>query len=254
MLVFLGKICQMIAIRIYGNSFSGVEIENQNARFLNMGLNRQKALEKLDELCLRKFGQQYDEQNGMWSEHLTLMTALSLERDDIKSILEIGTFKGETTALLAELFPLACIETIDLEQHEIVKQGIYHYAVDSIEKGREIYRNDKIKFRVMNSLNLIKEKEKFDLIWVDGSHIHPISIIDIANSIRLLSTNGVAVCDDVYLKRNILDQVSDTSSIDTLRAFEKSGIIKFTLMKKRVSKRFNNRLVKPKYLGVYSLV
>lgn len=251
---FLSHVSHSLSKRIYRNSFSLVEVEKQKSKFLSLGLNRELALENINNLCLRKFGRKYDEHDGMWSEHLILISALALERKDIRSILEIGTFKGETTTLLGELFPLAQIDTIDLEAHEIIEQGIYGYAADAIQKGRHLYMGDKVNFRVMDSLNLIHESKKFDLIWVDGNHVSPTSIIDISNSIRLLSSNGVAVCDDVYLKPNSFDYVSDASSFETLRAFENAGVIKFTLIKKRVSKRFNNLLVKPKYLGVYSLV
>lgn len=250
---FLSRASHSLSMRIYKKSFSPEELEIQKSKFLSLGLNRELALENINNLCLRKFGQMYNEHNGMWSEHLILMSALSLKRNDIRTILEIGTFKGETTALLEELFPLALIDTLDLNAHEIVEQGIYGYATDSIQKGRILHKSDKISFRVMNSLNLIHETKKFDLIWVDGNHMSPTSIIDISNSIRLLSANGVAVCDDVYLEPNKLDHVSDTSSFETLRAFENAGVIKFTLIKKRLSRRFNNQLVKPKYLGVYSL-
>jgi predicted O-methyltransferase YrrM len=253
MLIYVGRVCHSIAKRIYGRSYSLSDVDNQNSKFLSMGLNRELALEKINEICIRKFGREYDEQNGMWSEHLILMTALSLSKNDVRSILEIGTFIGETTALLEELFPDARIETVDLAQHEIVEQGIFRYAANSIEQGRHIYKSDRINFRVMNSLRLIDESDKFDLIWVDGNHVSPFSIVDISNSIRLLSPDGIAFCDDVYIKANKLDKFSDTSSFDTLCAFEKAGIIKFTLVKKRVSKRFNNRLVKSKHLGVYSL-
>ncbi len=39
------------------------------------------------------------------------------------------------------------------------------------------------------------------MIWVDGDHTFPIVAFDIANALRLLKSDGVMLCDDVYLSR-----------------------------------------------------
>lgn len=237
--------------RLYANSTDSVDIAKQIQLFEKLGLDRELGLERINKLCKAKFDKAYSEQNGMWSEHLVLMAAISLSNRDVKSILEIGTFEGETTLILNELFPGSSIETIDLARQEILDQGIYNYAAESIVDSQEKMKSDNINFRVMNSVGLINYIDKYDLIWVDGTHTSPVSIIDITNSIRLLSQNGIAICDDVYLEPNAMDLVSDVSSIETLRTFQDSGHISYELIRKRVSKRFNNFLVKPKFLGIY---
>ena len=50
----------------------------------------------------------------------------------------------------------------------------------------------------MNSVKLIGEKDKFDLIWVDGAHGNPIVTIDIINSLNILNAEGLIMCDDVW--------------------------------------------------------
>jgi predicted O-methyltransferase YrrM len=227
------------------------EIHAQNEMYLKMGLNREEALRKIDSVCISIFGKPYSEHAGMWSEHLVLLAAISVENVHIKKILEIGTFKGETTLVIRRLFPNSAIETVDLNRQEIINQGIYSYAVDEITTTQKNFFTHDIEFKIMNSLQLINENSKYDLIWVDGSHTSPVSTIDIANSIRLLSAQGIAICDDVYLERYSLDPVSDLSSIQTLNAFQESEIISFTLIKKRIAKKFNSFPVKPKYLGIY---
>lgn len=239
--------------RIYSDYSSESQSEDQNRQYLALGLEREAAVKRIDSICLANFGKHFSENIGMWSEHLVLFTAISMKRSDIARILEIGTFKGETTKLLGMIFPEASITTIDLSPQEIQDQGIYNYAINSIVTARRKETSDRITFKEMNSVQLIHETEKYDLIWVDGAHTVPISIIDIANSIRLLSEKGVAICDDVYLKPNYLDKVSDVSSYETLKAFQEAGIISFTLIKKRLSKKFNNLLIKTKYIGVFKL-
>ena len=242
-----------LARRAYGEFTPKADIVNQNELYLTLGLDREQAIQKIDSICLANFGRPFSEHVGMWSEHLVLLAALSMKRNDMKRILEIGTFKGETTSILSSLFPNSSIFTVDLSRQQILDQGIYNYATDSIVTSQNRVNRENIKFMVMNSIQLLHQTEKYDLIWVDGAHTSPVSVIDIANSIRLLSDNGVAICDDVFLEHNFLDRVSDLSSFETLQAFQDSGIITFTLIKKRLSKRFNNFLVKTKYLGVYKL-
>ena len=239
--------------RVYGEFTPKTEIENQNKLYLDLGLDREQAKQKIDSICLANFGRPFSEHVGMWSEHLVLLAAFSIKRNDITRILEIGTFKGETTSILSSLFPNSFIDTVDLARQQILDQGIYSYATDSIVSSQERVKKENITFKVMNSIQLLHETEKYDLIWVDGAHTSPVSVIDIANSIRLLSKNGVAICDDVFLEPNFLDKVSDLSSFETLQAFQESGIVTFKLIRKRLSKRFNNFLVKTKYLGVYKL-
>jgi predicted O-methyltransferase YrrM len=249
----ISRIVPGLARRVYGEFTPKAEIATQNRLYLDLGLDRDQALKKIDSICLTNFGRPFTEHAGMWSEHLVLLAAFSIERNDITRILEIGTFKGETTSILSSLFPNSAIDTVDLARQQILDQGIYTYATDSITTSQERVKRENITFKVMNSIQLLHENDKYDLIWVDGAHTSPVSIIDIANSIRLLSDNGVAICDDVYLEPNYLDRVSDLSSVETLQAFQESGIITFTLIRKRLSKRFNNFLVKTKYLGVYKL-
>ena len=253
MLKIIRKFVPGLVRRIYGEYTSATEIENQNQHYLDLGLDRVQAIQKIDSICIAKFGKHFSEHVGMWSEHLVLLAAISIKRSDVMKILEIGTFRGETTSILSVLFPNTLITTIDLSRQEILNQGIYSYAKNSIVSNREKTMIKNITFKEMNSIELIHESEKYDLIWVDGSHTTPFSIIDIANSIRLLSENGMAICDDVFLESNYLDNNSDASSFETLRAFQEAGIIDFALVKKRLSKRFNNILLRTKYLGVYRL-
>lgn len=239
--------------RVYGEFTPKAEIELQNKLYRDLDLDREQAKKRIDSICLENFGRPYSEHLGMWSEHLVLLAALSLKRNDMTRILEIGTFKGETTSILSSLFPKSYIDSIDLAHQQIIDQGIYSYATYSIVTSQDKVKQENIRFKVMNSIQLLNETEKYDLIWVDGAHTSPISVIDITNSIRLLSEHGVAICDDVFLQPSIFDKVSDLSSFETLKSFQESDIITFTLIKKRLSKRFNNFLVKTKYLGIYKL-
>ena len=108
-----------------------------------------------------------------------------------------------------------------------------------------------VKFIEMNSLNLIEFTDSFDLIWIDGDHDYPIASIDIANAVRLLSPNGIGICDDVYTKdtKANIDGRS-IASLQTLMAMSKSKLIEYTLFQKRVGFYFNFPSINKKYLGL----
>jgi predicted O-methyltransferase YrrM len=242
----------------YGSKiFSKIEyklLQDQNEKFLNIGLNRDQAIQKLNSVLSSLYGQIYSEKKGMWSEHLILFSAISNIENPPKKILEIGTFNGETARILSALFPKSKITTLDLELDEILKSELYKYEtkdkklVNSRDMNLRSLPN--VTFLEKNSLGLIDFHDKFDLIWIDGEHSYPIASIDISNSIRLLSPTGVAICDDVYLKAS--DSNKDgrsTASIDSLESFSRAKLIDFNLLHKRVGFFFNFPSRNKKYLG-----
>jgi predicted O-methyltransferase YrrM len=242
----------------YGSKiFSKIEyklLQDQNQKFLNIGLNRNQAIQKLNSVLSDLYGQMYSEKKGMWSEHLILFSAISNIDNPPKNILEIGTFNGETARILSALFPHSKITTLDLEFDDILKSELYEYASkdEKLLNSREMNLRSlpNVTFLEKNSLGLIDFHEKFDLIWIDGEHSYPIAAIDISNSIRLLSPSGAAICDDVYLKA--IDRNKDgrsTASIDSLEAFSQANLIEFNLLHKRLGFFFNFPSRNKKYLG-----
>jgi predicted O-methyltransferase YrrM len=242
----------------YGSKiFSKIEyklLQDQNQKFLNIGLNRNQAIQKLNSVLSDLYGQMYSEKKGMWSEHLILFSAISNIDNPPKNILEIGTFNGETARILSALFPHSKITTLDLEFDDILKSELYRYESKDkkLLSSREMNLRSlpNVTFLEKNSLGLIDFHDKFDLIWIDGEHSYPIAAIDISNSIRLLSPTGAAICDDVYLKaRDSNKDGRSTASIDSLESFSRAGLIEFNLLHKRLGFFFNFPSRNKKYLG-----
>jgi predicted O-methyltransferase YrrM len=136
-------------------------LDEQNSIYFSLNLNRNLALRKLNKVLLDNFRKEYNEENGMWSEHLLLFSALSISYPNkIKSILEIGTFNGETALILSKLFPNAKIVTIDLNNDNLKEVKEYSYAFDSSKsdflsnRDKVLKLNQNIEFIQMNSLNL----------------------------------------------------------------------------------------------------
>ena len=106
----------------------------------------------------------------------------------------------------------------------------------------------------MNSLELIHHESKYDLIWIDGDHSYPTAAIDISNAVRLLTKNGIALCDDVYLYSSAQGKNGrSVATIETLRAIKESNLINFELVKKRLGYFFNSPKKFRKFLGVITL-
>jgi predicted O-methyltransferase YrrM len=244
----------------YKNRFTSIperiNLRYQNEKFFKNGLNRSKALDKLNDVLLSIYGEKYSENKGMWSEHLILLSAISELRPEIKQILEIGTFRGETTSILSRLFPGAEVTTIDLEFNEILKKEMYSYLTqaEALKKARSVNFGalENIKFIEMNSLKLTNYNMSFDLIWIDGDHSNPVVALDIGNAIRLLAKNGIAMCDDVYVnKKNAKQEGKFLASLATLESFAKVGLIKYELFYKRIGVLHNFPRYNMKYIGFF---
>ena len=207
--------------------------------------NRNFHIEKLNR-CLKYLKlPKYNEDFGMYSEHLIIFAALSSTINP-KRILEIGTYDGKTAAILAYLFPNSEITTIDLRDDDSVFKSTYnrHFNLKHFSKRRNaiLKKFKNIKFIQCNSLELTLNNifKKQDLIWVDGAHGYPTATIDITNSIRLLKKNGIFMCDDVWKNLRKNDSMyKSNASYETLNAFSELKIIKTNFFRKRIGKKYN---------------
>ena len=173
----------------------------------------------------------------------------------ISKILEIGTYDGANAYLLSQIFSDSKIDTIDLGKNDEDFKSFYNRKnnLDLFVKNRNtlIEKNDKINFIEMNSIELTKmDKQKFDLIWVDGAHGYPVACIDLINSIKLLNDDGIILVDDIILSNAENDRMYFSSaSFDTLKELKKSSVIDFHLIFKRLDANSNCDKSKIKYIA-----
>lgn len=233
-----------------------VDPQSQHNAFKSIGLDREAGLEKLNSILTECYGISYSENNAMFSEHLPLFAAIAVANRDIGNILEIGTHDGRTSKILSLLFPQAEILTIDLPDDSPVFSDTYGRSddVDAFVVSRDKQLKDckNLKYTAMNSIELVNQTGKFDLIWIDGAHGYPVIAMDIINSYRLSKQGAYVVIDDVWTRRAKSDDMYDSiGGYESLEALKSAKLIEqYYLINKRLGAVFNSPSEK-KYIAVY---
>lgn len=255
--IFLQRVYRKL-YRIFGKylRIKDIDINRQSDEFIKLGLDRSKGLDLLNSILQLELNKKFDESDGMFSEHLVLLAAIAIKINNIKSILEIGTYDGKTALILCKLFPNAEITTIDLPESTDAYSSTYNrsHNIENFVKLRNKYisTNKKISFLQMNSISLCNENEReFDLIWIDGAHGYPVIAMDIINAFRLCSKNGYILIDDVWKKLNISDKYyKSIGAFESLLELKEAMLIKeFHLIPKRLGLKFNYPWEK-KFIGL----
>lgn len=103
-------------------------------------------------------------------------------------VLEIGTYKGSSTAAIAAQLPEnASMITVDIEAYPEAKEKFMDFPIKFIQKKSHDYLED------------IKETEdKFDFIFIDGNHEFENVYLDLLYSLLLLESNGTILMHDYF--------------------------------------------------------
>jgi predicted O-methyltransferase YrrM len=233
--------------RILNGKFNlfGVSSSFQNSQMKEIGLIREDGLAKLDDVLNDVMSKSYNENDGMFSEHLILISAISVSRANIKRVLEIGTHDGGTALILSHLFPDAEIISIDLPSDDSVFEHTYNRdsSVDEFINTRDanIAEAKNVDFREVNSIGLCEWNEKFDLIWIDGAHGYPVVPMDVINSFRLANKGAFILIDDIWKSVDISDGMyKSIAGIESLDALVSAKLIpQYFLFHKRLGGVFN---------------
>ena len=246
----LKKVVQLLIIEInefiYPEKIRCKDLINTYQK-CNLKNSRNENIKFLDDVLESLGFKKYSELNGLYSEHLIIFAAIAKSDYKINNILEIGTHNGRTASILSRLFPKANITTIDLEDNNPTFKKTYKRDTNfkSFIKNRNklISQHKNITFLQMNSLKLSLANNKIpeqDLIWVDGAHGYPIVSADITNSIKLMKKKSILMCDDIWKKTKINDDMYvSNAGYETLLSFEEAKILKTYFFRKRIGKKFN---------------
>ena len=248
----ISKILILYLRKIYDfNKFQ----KEQNLIFKYFNLDRDNAFHLLEKI---KAQFPFLDRN-MSSEHEVFFSALSLSNLNINKILEIGTHDGKNSYLLSLLFKNAEIDTIDLPKtsKDFVKFYNRENKLDDFINSRNeiLKKNNKIKFIETNSINLLNSEKKYDLIWIDGAHGYPVVCIDIINSLKRINTNGIIMCDDVFINNIKSDRIyKSTAAFETLSELAMEKIIDYKLIYKRLDCINNCDISNRKFVGIFKKI
>jgi len=143
------------------------------------------------------------EQTAKTAAHPFWADAFDGERMSVREVLEIGAFEGRTTTFAASFFPNARITCID--------PWIEYVEMNEVRRAHDAFKRNVAKFgerirpiRGFSNLvlpRLLESAERFDIIFIDGSHAYADVVIDSHYAWRLLRPGGTMIWDDYLWRR-----------------------------------------------------
>ena len=110
-----------------------------------------------------------------------------------KKILEIGFNGGHSAETFLKSSENVIVHSVDIGFHHYVKFG-YFYLKKKYKDRIKIYYGDSTQVLP----KLIRDKEQFDFVFIDGGHDYDIVKTDLFNSIILSEKDGIIIVDDVF--------------------------------------------------------
>jgi len=232
--------------------------DEERRKFELAKFDRDRGLLELNKRLLALGKSPYEDSTGMASVHWLLFACLR-SQINIRRILEIGTFDGETTAILAELFAESEIVTIELPDTDPLLRGTYDYvrgdpiALQAFHKRQAINtRSANIIAHRLNSFFLPAQIDgTFDLVWVDGGHLYPEIAWDLCNAYHATRDGGIIMCDDIIVDPlGYRDNYVSPDSYTVLRYITERTGETLQLFLKRESAEWSADPMKRKYVGL----
>ena len=143
------------------------------------------------------------DQSAHTNAHPFWADAFNKERISVREMLEVGAFEGRTTMFAAKFFPDARITCVD--------PWVEYVEMKEVRRADETFQRNVAKFgerirpiRGFSNLvlpRLLGEGERFDIIFIDGSHAYADVVIDSHYAWRLLKPGGTLIWDDYLWRR-----------------------------------------------------
>jgi predicted O-methyltransferase YrrM len=165
--------------------------------FEQLGVPRGE-VEKLCSDTLASLGREFRPRKE--SIHYLAFAALRASGFAPENVLEVGTYRGETTQYLAQLFPKAKLFTIELpEDDPLISE--YHTEKERADRvAAELRALPQVATLRINTVDLQRQDfPAFDLVWLDGGHYFPEVAWDHFYCVDHLAPGGWLFSDDVIL-------------------------------------------------------
>jgi len=167
--------------------------------------------------------------NEKWfCNNLYFLTKNLSNSKGISHILEIGSYEGRSAIFYLSLFPNSTITCVDTwtgsDEHDSKNFSTIENNFDqNTLQYKELNRLN--KFKMSSNEFFLSNKNKFDLIYVDGDHSANQVKVDIDNAWKLVNSGGLLILDDYLwwfykdLKKNPATAINDfiTSNIKNIK-------------------------------------
>jgi len=128
------------------------------------------------------------------------------QKDQPPKILEIGALEGRSTVWFLNNIPNCTVTTIDTwcggKDHDPNNPEINFTKIKENFDNNISYFKDRVRVMHMDSFTaltqLIKEDQKYDFAYIDGSHTAIDANLDLILSFKLLNVNSIIYADDYY--------------------------------------------------------
>ena len=125
------------------------------------------------------------------------------KKNQINSILEIGSYEGQSASFFLNYFPNVKLTCVDIWKNQNLNYKNINF--DNVEKRFDDnlgnYKSKVIKFKGPSKNFFFQNKTiDFDLIYIDGSHYFKHVYHDALQSFKVLNINGYILFDDYLFK------------------------------------------------------
>ena len=122
--------------------------------------------------------------------------------------LEIGSFEGNSALFVLEYFKNSHLVCVDqwkqLHEKDGKNEGYEHLSIETVERNFDdnlkSYFSRITKNKISSELFFNKNNQKFDIVFVDGSHHADDVAKDCMSSWSVLKKNGILILDDFFWK------------------------------------------------------
>lgn len=148
-----------------------------------------------------------------FSENIPFWIAIfdeySLWHKENLQILEIGSWEGVSSFFLLDLLPQAHLTCVDTWQGAAehtsgfsATQAVLDNIESSFDQNVSQYKSrlSKYKGTSISFFSIFPSPNKFDLIYIDGSHHCDDVLIDALRSFTLLNVGGIIIFDDYFFQ------------------------------------------------------
>ena len=111
--------------------------------------------------------------------------------------LEIGSLEGNSALFIINNFKVKKVVCVDIWEDENFKEE-QHKNFNNYKKNINEFSNIVETFKGTSDSFFLNQKDKYDVIYIDGSHETDQVYKDIKNSWNILNVNGILICDDYF--------------------------------------------------------